>query len=77
MVLWEGMRMTGIGAAIGFALAVPLPRIFDAMFGGHHFREPWLYFIVPVAILMVAMLAKYIPPRRATRVDPMVALRYE
>jgi putative ABC transport system permease protein len=77
MVLWEGMRMTGIGAAIGFALAGPLPRIFDAMFGGHHFREPWLYFIVPVAILMVAMLATYIPARRATRVDPMVALRYE
>jgi putative ABC transport system permease protein len=77
MVLWEGMRMTGIGAAIGFALAVPLPRIFDAMFGGHHFREPWLYFIVPVAILIVAMLATYIPARRATRVDPMVALHYE
>jgi predicted permease len=77
MVLWEGMRMTGIGAAIGFALAVPLPGIFDAMFGGQHFHGPWLYFIVPVAILMVAMLATYIPARRATRVDPMVALRYE
>jgi putative ABC transport system permease protein len=77
MVLWEGMRMTAIGAAIGLALAAPLPRIFDAMFGGHHFSEPWLYLIVPSAILVVAMLATYIPARRATRVDPMVALRYE
>ncbi len=77
MVLWEGMKMTAIGAAVGLALALPLPRIFDAMFYGLHLREPWLYFILPAAILVVAMLATYIPARRAMRVDPMVALRYE
>jgi predicted permease len=77
MVLWEGMKMTAIGAAVGLALALPLPKVFDAMFFGLHVREPWLYFIVPVAILAVAMLATYIPARRATRVDPMVALRFE
>jgi putative ABC transport system permease protein len=77
MVLWEGMKMTAIGAAVGLALALPLPKVFDAMFFGLRVREPWLYFIVPVAILAVAMLATYIPARRATRVDPMVALRFE
>ncbi len=77
MVLWEGLKMTAMGGAIGLAMALPLPKLFDAMFFGLHFREPWLYFIVPVAILAVAMLATYIPARRATRVDPMVALRYE
>jgi predicted permease len=77
MVLWEGMKMTAIGAAVGLALALPLPKVFDAMFFGLHVREPWLYFIVPVPILAVAMLATYIPARRATRVDPMVALRFE
>jgi putative ABC transport system permease protein len=71
------MKMTAIGAAVGLALALPLPKVFDAMFFGLHVREPWLYFIVPVAILAVAMLATYIPARRATRVDPMVALRFE
>jgi len=45
----------------------PLPKLFDAMFFGLHFREPGLYFIVPIAILAVAMLATYIPARRATR----------
>jgi hypothetical protein len=76
MVLREGLTITAIGAAAGVALALPLPKIFDAMFYGLHiFREPRLYFTVPVAILAVAALATYIPARRASSVDPMVALR--
>jgi len=77
MVLWEGMKMTAIGGAVGFMMALPLPKIFDAIFYGLHLREPRLYIIVPMAILAVAILATYIPARRATRVDPMVALRFE
>jgi len=77
MVLWEGMKMTAMGGAIGLVMALPLPRIFDAIFFGLHLREPRLYFIVPMAILVVAMLATYLPARRATRVDPMVALHQE
>lgn len=77
MILGEGVRMALIGGGIGFALSLPLPKLFDAIFFGLHFREPWLYFIVPAAILMVALLATYIPARRAGSVDPMVALRYE
>jgi predicted permease len=77
MVLWEGVKMTAIGAAVGLVLALPLPKVFDAIFYGLHLREPRLYFIVPAAILAVAMLATYIPARRATRVDPILALRQE
>jgi putative ABC transport system permease protein len=77
MVLREGMKMTAIGAGIGLAMALPLPKVFDAMFYGLHVREPWLYAIVPAAIVVVAMLATYIPARRASHVDPMGALRQE
>lgn len=77
MVLWEGTKMTAIGAVIGFVMALPLPKIFDAIFYGLHVREPRLYIIVPMAIIAVAILATYIPARRATRVDPIVALRFE
>ena len=75
MVLREGLKMTAIGAAVGLALALPLPRVFDSMFYGFHPREPRLYFIVPAAMLAVAILATYIPARRASTVDPMIALR--
>ena len=77
MILWQGMKMTAVGAAIGLAMAVPLPKVFDAIFYGLHVREPLLYCIVPAVILAVATLAAYVPARRATRVDPMSALRME
>ncbi len=77
MVLWQGIKMSAIGAAIGLVLALPLPKVFEAMFYGLHLSEPRLYFIVPVVIIAVAMLATYIPARRATRVDPMTALHQE
>jgi putative ABC transport system permease protein len=77
LVLREGMKMTAIGGGIGLAMAVPLPKVFEAMFYGLYLHEPWLYLIVPAAIVAVAMLATYIPARRASHVDPMVALRQE
>jgi predicted permease len=77
MIFQQGMKMTAIGAAVGFAMSLPLPKIFEAIFFGLHVSEPRIYFIVPIAILMVAVLATYIPARRAARVDPMNALRQE
>jgi predicted permease len=77
MVLREGLRMTAIGAAAGLPMALPLPKVFEAMFYDLHVHEPRLYLIVPIAMGVVAMLATYIPARRAMKVDPMVALRYE
>lgn len=79
MVLWQGLRMTAIGVAVGVVLALPLPKLFEAIFyfSGVHILEPVIYLIVPIAMAVVTMLATYIPARRAMRVDPIVALRYE
>jgi putative ABC transport system permease protein len=77
MVLGEGMTMTAIGGAIGLAMALPLPKVFGAIFFDLHVGDPRVYFAVPIAVLLVAILATYLPARRAARVDPMSALRQE
>ncbi len=77
MIVGEGMKMALIGGAIGFVIALPLPKLFAAIFFDLRVNEPGLYFIVPVAVLAVAVMAAYIPARRASRVDPMSALRQE
>src|SRR6185312_12431519 len=77
MVLREGLKMACIGAAIGFVLAVPLPRVFASMFQGLNTSYPQTFVLVLVVILLVAMLATYIPALRASRIDPIRALRSE
>jgi putative ABC transport system permease protein len=77
MIFREGLKMTVIGAAIGLALSIPLPEVFEAMLSDTHVHEPSLYFLVPIVILGVATMATYIPARWAARVDPMNALRQE
>jgi putative ABC transport system permease protein len=74
MILWQGMKMAWIGAAIGFAVSLPLPKLFEAMFEGLHTSDLRIYVIVPIAMVLVAMLAAYIPARRASGIDPMRAL---
>lgn len=77
MVLREGFMMTVIGAAIGFTLSLPLPKVFSSLFIDLQANEPRVYFLVPVLTLFIAILATYIPARRAARVDPVRALRQE
>ena len=77
MIMRQGLKMAAIGGAIGLALAFPLPRLFSALFFDLHVNEPRLYFIVPAVILLVTAFATYIPALRATRVDPMNALRQQ
>jgi putative ABC transport system permease protein len=73
VVLWQGAKLTLIGAAIGTVMALPLPKLFESIFYGIHPKDPILYVIIPA----VTMLATYVPARRALRVDPMVSLRHE
>ena len=77
MVVGEGMRLTVFGLLIGLVFAYPLPRLFGAAFEGFAVHPSWIFVLAPGLVAIAALLASYIPARRATRVDPMVALRYE
>jgi putative ABC transport system permease protein len=77
LVVGEGMRLAAFGLLIGFAFAYPLPCLFGAAFEGFSVHPSWIFVLAPALVAIAALLASYIPARRATKVDPMVALRYE
>ncbi|HMD96018.1 MAG TPA: ABC transporter permease [Terriglobia bacterium] len=77
MVLGQGMALTLVGLAIGVGLALLLTRFMSTLLYGVRATDPITFLLVVVVLAAVAFLATYIPARRATRVDPMEALRYE
>jgi predicted permease len=72
-----GLQLTLIGVAIGIGLSVALTRLIAEFLVGVKPTDLVTYLVVAVVLVGVAMLACYIPARRATKVDPIVALRYE
>lgn len=77
MVLGDGARMTMVGAAIGLVAALALTRLMASMLFGVRPTDPVTFAAVAVLLCGIALFACYLPARRAARVDPMVALRYE
>ena len=77
MVLRDGARMTLIGAAVGIAAALGLTRLMASMLFGVKPTDPITFAGVAVVLSAIALFSCYLPARRASRVDPMVALRYE
>jgi len=72
-----GFTLVSIGIVIGTALAIGLTRLISAMLFGVKATDPLTYFAVALVLAAIASLACYIPARRATKVDPMIALRYQ
>ncbi len=77
MVIGQGMRMAAVGVALGIAGAVALSRILGAQLYEVSATDAETYIVVSLLLLAVALAATYIPARRATAVDPLIALRYE
>jgi predicted permease len=77
LVLTQGLRLSGAGAAVGLAGALAASRLMSGFIYGVARTDPLSYAAGTVVAVCVALLACYFPARRATRVDPMVALRYE
>jgi ABC-type antimicrobial peptide transport system permease subunit len=77
MVVRHGAELTGAGIVLGLILAILLTRVMAALLFGISTTDLLTFSIVPVVLGIVALLASYLPARRATRVDPVVALRDE
>jgi putative ABC transport system permease protein len=77
LIVGQGLILVSLGVAIGTAGAFALTRLMASVLFGVTATDPLTFIAVPVLLVVVTLLACYIPARRATRVDPMVALRYE
>jgi putative ABC transport system permease protein len=77
LVVGQGMMLTFIGVAIGIAGALGLTRFLSGLLYGVKPADPLTFVAVSLVLADVALLASYIPARRASKVDPIVALRYE
>jgi len=77
LVLKQGLRLTILGVAIGLAGAFGLTRLLERLLFGVSATDPLTFILIALLLTLVALLACWIPARRAAKVDPLVALRTE
>jgi predicted permease len=77
MITRQGMRLAAIGVGIGLLLALVLAQVLSSLLIGVSGYDVMTFVLVPALLVTVALFACYLPARRATKVDPLVALRYE
>jgi putative ABC transport system permease protein len=77
LVVGQGMRMTFIGVALGIIVSLALTRLLASLLFGVQVTDPLAFSAAALVLVATAFVACYIPARRATRVDPIVVLRYE
>ena len=77
MITRQGMRLAVVGVLIGFLLSLALAQVLSSLLIGVSGYDVTIFILVPVLLSTVGLVACYLPARRATKVDPLVALRYE
>jgi ABC-type antimicrobial peptide transport system permease subunit len=77
MVIGRGLLLAGIGLTAGMAAAFGLTRLLSSLLFGVKANDPIAFGAVALTLAAVAWVAVYIPARKATRIDPLIALRYE
>jgi putative ABC transport system permease protein len=77
LILKRGMLLVGIGVAAGLGMALVATRLIESLLYGVSRNDPATFAAVVLLLAGAALLACYVPARRATKVDPMDALRYE
>jgi putative ABC transport system permease protein len=77
LVARQGLTMAGAGVAVGLAASLAAAQVMETMLYGVKPRDPVIFATVPVLLIAVALIASYIPARRASKIDPMAALRME
>jgi putative ABC transport system permease protein len=77
MILGHGMGLTLAGVALGLIASLALTRVMSSLLFDISATDPSTFVVISLLLMCVAFLASYVPARKATRVDPMIALRYE
>jgi putative ABC transport system permease protein len=77
LVIGEGMNLALIGALLGFGGALALTRLLKTLLFGVSATDPLTFIAIAALLIIVALLACWIPARRATKVNPIIALRHE
>ena len=74
-VLTEGVALASVGVVVGLVISASTASVMASLLYGVRPRDPAVFLIVPLLLFAIAVLASYLPARRATKVDPLIALR--